>query len=75
MHAIHDEPIAIPAPVAIRRESAALKLLKSGDLGAHLLHLARGAAAEHLAHLAQEQPEEPASATLRGAAGVGGSRP
>jgi hypothetical protein len=37
-----------------RRESAALRLLRSGELGAHLLHLSRGAAAEHLAHMAQE---------------------
>jgi hypothetical protein len=37
-----------------RRESAALRLLRSGELGAHLLQLSRGAAAEHLAQMAQE---------------------
>jgi hypothetical protein len=40
----------------VRRESAALRLLATGELGAHLLHLAQGAACEHLAQTAQERP-------------------
>jgi hypothetical protein len=58
MHLVNDTAVDRSLrPLPVRRESAALHLLASGGLGAHLLRLAEAAAAEHLAHMAQEESQ------------------
>lgn len=55
MHLATDtESLKLVHRMPVRTESAAARLLRKGELGAHLLQLARGAAAEHLAQKAQE---------------------
>jgi hypothetical protein len=50
------EQLQVATDIPPRRESAALRLLASGDLGAHLLRLAEGAAREHVAQTAHKAP-------------------
>lgn len=57
MHLVIDsQPHHVPPSTPVRTESAAARLLASGELGAHLLRLAEAAAEEHVAHEAHIAP-------------------
>ena len=67
MRLVNREDLALKA-LPVRRECAAARLLAPGDLGAHILHLAQGAAREHLAQVAQDAQaaqDAPGAATFR----------